>query len=300
MGSTPVRDATSLLEIIRREALDPAYAQARDGRGAPTDPETARAHHRRPKTVYVVTVALPLILLGVLIATAAAQARRSAPDQARERAALVERIETESTTVDAVHAEVEQLRAQVSAARDTQLRITSDGRAAAEELAELELASGAVPVTGPGLQIIVDDATPVDDAVPTDSSVASAAVNRVLDIDLQQLTNGLWSAGAEAIAINGARLTTTTAIRSAGDAIVVAFRPLRRPYTIEAIGDPQELEARFVDGPGGRWFRTLEDNYRIRFDVSGVSALRLPAASGVALIHASPVDPASGTEEGQP
>lgn len=300
MGSPPVRDATSLLEIIRREALEPAYAQARDSRGARTDPETARAHHRRPKTVYVVTVALPLILLGVLIATAATQARRSAPDQAKERAALVERIETESATVDAVHAEVEQLRAQVSAARDTQLRITADGRTAAEELAELELASGAVPVTGPGLKIIVDDATPADDAVPADSSVTSAAVNRVLDIDLQQLTNGLWAAGAEAIAINGERLTTTTTIRSAGDAIVVAFRPLRRPYTIEAIGDRQELEARFVDGPGGRWFRTLQDNYGIRFDVSGVSALRLPAASSVALIHALPVDPARGIEEGQP
>ncbi len=39
----------------------------------------------------------------------------------------------------------------------------------------------------------------------------------MLDGDLQKLVNGLWVAGAEAIAINGERLTTLTAIRQGGD-----------------------------------------------------------------------------------
>ena len=35
------------------------------------------------------------------------------------------------------------------------------------------------------------------------------------------LVNGLWQAGAEAISINGQRLTSTSAIRFAGQAILV-------------------------------------------------------------------------------
>ena len=75
--------------------------------------------------------------------------------------------------------------------------------------------------------------------------------DRVLDIDLQVLANGLWQAGAEAVSINGHRLSDLTAIRSAGDAITVDYRSLTRPYRVEAIGDPRTLQARFVESAGG-------------------------------------------------
>ena len=68
----------------------------------------------------------------------------------------------------------------------------------------------------------------------------------MLDIDLQILVNGLWESGAEAISINGHRLSNLTAIRGAGDAITVDYRSLTRPYQIEAIGDPRTLPASFA------------------------------------------------------
>ena len=52
---------------------------------------------------------------------------------------------------------------------------------------------------------------------------------RVLDRDLQVMVNALWAAGAEAIAINGQRLTARSAIRYAGEAILLDFRPLVPP-----------------------------------------------------------------------
>src|SRR5665811_2130426 len=54
--------------------------------------------------------------------------------------------------------------------------------------------SGALGVSGPGLVIELDDGEVTD---PEDDAA------RVQDIDLQIVTNGLWAAGAEAIAING-------------------------------------------------------------------------------------------------
>ena len=57
------------------------------------------------------------------------------------------------------------------------------------------------------------------------------------------MVNALWAAGAEAISINGQRLGPTTAIRFAGEAVLVDFRPVTNPYEISAIGDPDTLPA---------------------------------------------------------
>ena len=89
----------------------------------------------------------------------------------------------------------------------------------------LGLASGTLPVEGPGLVVRLDDAPP-DDAVEDPLRGGTPVDGRVQDRDLQDLVNGLWAAGAEAISINDVRLTALTAIRSAGDAVLVDFRLL--------------------------------------------------------------------------
>ena len=64
------------------------------------------------------------------------------------------------------------------------------------------------------------------------------------------LVNRLWIAGAEAIAIDGHRLTSLTAIRFAGEAITVDYVSLTPPYEVTAIGDPDTLPARLLETPG--------------------------------------------------
>ena len=103
----------------------------------------------------------------------------------------------------------------------------------------------------------------------------------MLDRDLQIIVNGLWAAGAEAIAINGERLTTLSAIRSAGQAILVDFRPLVPPYVVEAIGDPAHLQAGFATDMAGAYVQSLRDNYGIQVSVSSQKIVD-PAGGGVA------------------
>ena len=95
--------------------------------------------------------------------------------------------------------------------------------------------SGVVPVAGRGLRIELTDA-------PTDDPDTQDPTLRVQDVDLQVVVNGLWAAGAEAIAVNGHRLTSMTAIRSAGDAVLVDLVPLSSPYKVDAIGDPVAMQ----------------------------------------------------------
>lgn len=273
MAVLPARDAVTLLESISADAFDPAYTEAAGHRSAGPPP-------RRPTALRTAEIMIPIMVLGLLLATALAQTRRSVPDLAKERRALALRIEERTARTDALLKEVELLRSQVAAAQTSGLSISDAGREKARELSRLELAAGAVPVTGPGLRVVVDDGT----TSPGDQ--AQDGSERVLDTDLQRLVNGLWAAGAEAVSINGQRVIGTTAIRSAGLAITVGFRPVGRPYAMEAVGDPDEIEAKFVDGPGGRWFRTLQDNYGIVFRVSGERSLRIPAAGGLDVRYA--------------
>ncbi|MEU9842548.1 DUF881 domain-containing protein, partial [Actinomadura sp. NPDC048032] len=115
-----------------------------------------------------------------------------------------------------------------------------------------------------------------------------AADGRVYDQDLQVLVNGLWAAGARAIGVNGRRLTPTTAIRAAGEAILVDYRPLGAPYEVTAVGDPGRLRAAFAGSPADRRLAALRDRFGIRYGTRRSDEVRLPAAGAVRLRYAVP------------
>ena len=251
----------SLLDRVAADALDPDYARsAQEGRGV-----------GGPRSWVALVVVFALA--GLLLAAALVQVRRAAPDVAVARAGLLNEVASRTIETDALADEAASLRTEVGALREEQLDPSSAAR-----LQALELSAGGVAVAGPGVEVVLDDAA---DPQGDDPSLA-----RVLDRDLQIAVNGLWAAGAEAVAVNGQRLTSRSAIRAAGDAILVDYRPLTRPYTITAIGDPKTLEARFATGPSAESLRTLQSTYGLRFAVSGAGRLVLPAAALPALAYA--------------
>src|SRR2546423_344593 len=94
---------------------------------------------------------------------------------------------------------------------------------------------------------------------------------------------------ARAIAVNGQRLTARTAIRYAGQAILVDFRPLVPPYVVSAVGDPSGLQTRFAAGSAGEYLQALRDNYGVRAAIVSSANLELPGAGGFStrFVHAS-------------
>jgi uncharacterized protein YlxW (UPF0749 family) len=263
----------SLLSDLMNNSLDEGYARAAARRSGREEQAAARSRRRA-------ALLLGFALAGLVLASAAAHAREAAPSVAVERTALVERIRAQTERADALQGRLDRLRMDVDRARSSALDLTTAGSAARAQLDQLALVSGVVPVRGPGIKVVVDDASSGGRA---SSGSGGDGSGRVLDRDLQRLMNGLWAAGAEAVSVNGQRLTELTAIRSAGDAILVAYRPLSPPYEVSAVGDPKQLQIDFVDGPGGRWFRVLQDNYGIGFNVTRAEDLQLPAAAGVTL-----------------
>lgn len=285
----------SLLADISNGSLDAAYADRAASRARGPDPlddrpdiSGARALGRRAVGIVL------LVALGLLTGTAVAQVRQRAESSTGLRGELVEKVRERTAETDALVTEADRLRVDVDATRTEALGAGAAGQAAAERVADLALAAGSVPVVGPGIVVTVDDAPTDPDALPPARlRGGTSGPARVLDRDLQDVVNGVWAAGAEAVSVNGIRLTALTAIRSAGEAILVDFRPLSPPYEIEAIGDPGELEVGFLDGPSGRRFTTYTSLYGLRLDVERADELELAGSGEPDLRMATPA-PRSG------
>jgi len=259
-----------LTEIFERP-LDPGYAAAAARRAAGQGP-------RRSGRLLAVVAS---VAIGGLLAVAGVRAAAGAPAADRGRRELLARIDDSTTTTDALAARAARLRAEDAA---LQARLGGAGAAADTARADaLAVDVGAVAVRGPGLRVVLSDAA--QDATAAD---APAGSGRVVDRDLQTVVNGLWLAGAEAVAVNGQRLTSLSAIRAAGGALLVDYRPLTPPYALSAVGDPVALQTRLAAESAGRYLRALQDNYGIGVRVEAVDALQLPAASRLELRSAVP------------
>jgi uncharacterized protein YlxW (UPF0749 family) len=140
----------------------------------------------------------------------------------------------------------------------------------------LQIFSGLSSVKGEGIEIVINDAAKTDSLESSDIKLA-----RVYDSDIQLLVNALWASGAESIAINEGRLTSTSAIRSAGDAILVNYRPLLPPFVISAIGD-KDLKARLTKHPDYIDLEFVVKTYGLGFNVSENKEITM-IATGVAL-----------------
>jgi uncharacterized protein YlxW (UPF0749 family) len=271
---------TLLTEVMERP-LDPGYASAAARRR-----ERGEGAARSPRTLLTLGT---LLVIGLLLAAAALQARGQSTARLTERSQLVQEIQK----LDAAAAKLQQsnakLQEQIESERALRLQQQAQG-GLADRVSRLGVSTGAVAVVGPGLVLQVDDAEAVSDQSGVNDPRADTKADdgRVLDQDLQVLVNGLWAAGAEAVAINGQRLTALSAIRSAGLAILVDYRPLSPPYRISAIGDPDTLQTRFSDGAGGRDLQYLKDNFGIRASITSSKRLTLPASTGLDVRHAVP------------
>jgi uncharacterized protein YlxW (UPF0749 family) len=271
---------TLITEVMERP-LDPGYAAAAERRRSRGEP--AAGSSRSPLTLVTVAV------VGVLLAAAALQTRGQSTARLTERAQLVQEIQKQDAAASRLQDNNAKVQQQIESERSLRLQQQSQG-GLAQQVTRLGVVTGAVAVVGPGLVLDVNDAESVDDqsGVSDPRTDTQSDDGRVLDQDLQVLVNGLWAAGAEAVAINGQRLTALSAIRSAGLAILVDYRPLSPPYRISAIGDPGTLQARFSDGAGGRDLQYLKDNFGIRASITTSDRLSLPASSGLDVRHAVP------------
>ncbi|MDO5494134.1 MAG: DUF881 domain-containing protein [bacterium] len=160
--------------------------------------------------------------------------------------------------------QISELNSQIAEQQDLLAPVPQDE---VDYLRLLGAAVGSMPVEGAGVVIELDDSAVTD------------PVGRVRDFDLQVVTNALWSLGAEAIAINGERLSGTSALRTAGQAILVNLVPLTPPYRIEVIGNPTDLQVGLSRTRASGHLAMLRDNYGVAVAITLADELSLAGGS---------------------
>lgn len=277
----------TLLTTMMERPLDPGYQEAAARRAAAGLPPATST-----RTVLVIVLA---ILTGFLFAVAAQSLRPKPTAAAALKKELVTRIEALQKHGSDQEAKVAVLGKQVRDFEALSLQ-QSGGPDLTATIKTLEVQAGAVPLKGPGLTLTLDDAASTEtDANAGTRPSGGFQQGRVTSGDLQIIVNGLWGAGAEAISINGHRLSSTAAIRFAGQAIVVDFRPLTRPYVITALGDSQGMQQLFEPSFAGLYLSQLTDQYKIRSVMAGSDSLTVPGDSAARLEVAQPVGPPVGS-----
>jgi uncharacterized protein YlxW (UPF0749 family) len=298
-GGGPRSMGASLLDQVLAETLDPAYAQAaarKAARAGDEAPAVARRGRRRGRIV----VALVLAVAGLLAAVTYDQAAAGEKGREQVRQALLGDIDHETAGADDLTAQLNRLRRQVNSTRDDALKATAVGQQALDALGSAEQGAGALPVRGPGLLVTLANAEPNADSDPVGGTTQQDPASLVRDSDLQLVVNALWAAGAEAISIDGQRLGPTSAIRFAGEAVLVDFHPVTNPYEVKVIGDPDTLSRQFLANPQVGTLAGFYESYGMRFDFAKENDLSLPAASPPELRSATAVPRGAATPDQQP
>ncbi|MCL2787098.1 MAG: DUF881 domain-containing protein [Micrococcales bacterium] len=241
----------------------------------------AQGRHRPTRRRAVVSVAAVTALAGLLFATNA----RLLWGKGHSASALEGLAREESRTIATL--------TDTQALLNSEINALVGAQPEAVVLAEdpvMGVATGQVPVAGPGVVVTLDDAVlPAAPSAPLDDYV-------VHQQDIEAVLNTLWGAEAQAVAVQGVRVSSMTSIRCVGNVVLVGGRVSSPPYVIEAVGDSHDLVKALEEGPALDAYREAAEAIGLGWSVRVLDNVHLTGSSGgsIGLRYVSALDPDRG------
>ena len=235
---------------------------------------SAIARRLRAIPSWQITLGVALLALGFLIAAQLAAEGPRVRYTSQERAPLVE-------TAIELQRQHDQLRDQIAALRKQIVTLEEQGQGTTElvralnrQLEEARIAAGLIPLTGTGLVLQLNDSSlPVPEG-------ADEAEYLVTARDIRTVIAELWLAGAEAISVNGERVTVSTGVLDIGHTILVNSAYLSPPYQVSAIGPTDMLEQLGVSEGWRDFIQTRRGGFGLDIAFAEPQAVDLPAFAG--------------------
>ncbi len=184
-------------------------------------------------------------------------------------AALIQR---QQKTAAELRTEVEQLRKELATASLGPDESEASSRSTA--LRSSRLAAGLIAVRGPGMRVELADSSLKDSP--------SGDVNDLVihSSDVQAVVNALWRSGAEAMAINGQRLVSTSAVLCVGNTLLLNGTVHSPPYVVSAVGaDRNKFGADFLVDR----LRRDAEAFGLTLSIRSLGTLNIPAYDGSAV-----------------
>ena len=145
------------------------------------------------------------------------------------------------------------------------------------------------PVSGPGVQITLSDAPPGQ--IPAGATPNDLVIHQQ---DIEDTMNALWSGGAEAMTVQGVRITSRTVIRCIGNVILVDGTSFSPPYVIQAIGDPATLRATVTANPRMVNYQAYVTKYGLGWDMQTKDSLSFAPATTPLTVNYATVEESNG------
>jgi uncharacterized protein YlxW (UPF0749 family) len=231
-----------------------------------------------------ITLSVALLVLGFLIAAQLAAEGPRVRYTTQERSPLVEAAVGLQDQQDALKARILELRGKIGTLEAQGPNSAASLKDLYTQLEQARIGAGLIALQGPGVVFKLEDA-----GQPGAGSDALVSAH-----DLRVLVEELWLGGAEAVAINGERITATTAILDIGGSILVNSAYLTAPYRVSAIG-PDDLYARLQGSSSFRGF--VVDRVQmvgLGLSVAELSEVDVPAFAGnVTVRFGHPVESAA-------
>lgn len=255
---------------------------------------TPLADRIRAVPSWQVTLGLALLALGFLIAAQLAAEGPRIRYTSQERSPLIETATRLQEEQAALKAQILDLRTRIQELEGKGGTSQAVVRQLNGELEQARIAAGLIPLTGTGIVLQLEDAAnPVPPAGNADDYLTSAE-------DVRTMVEELWLAGAEAVAVNGERIVTTSAIYDIGGTVLANGAFLTPPYQVTAIG-PDDLWSRVQASEGFTDFLVRRSEaYGIRVSLAQPEQVDVPAFAGSVTLRQARTVPASAAPSRPP
>lgn len=249
----PARVKMALLDLVTAQALEGEYQ-------AVADQGVTQPHHSRRRQIWV---SLSVAAMGFLIVVSLLQTTKDAEASELGRSTLISQLNEKRADLRETQSEVGGIQRAIAETDNEHGERLATLKRLQQRTSNLGTLSGYTPVTGPGVTAFVDN------------PAGATRTSQIRDSDLALLVDGFWNAGAEAIEINGQRLTALSAIRNVGATVTVQGQRLSPPYTVVVIGDNRALQANFSNSTSGlRWYDLVQAQ-GFSFEMDNAEGLRV-------------------------
>jgi uncharacterized protein YlxW (UPF0749 family) len=193
--------------------------------------------------------------------------------RAPERERLASLIRVEQDRSSGLRFTADDLRRQVAGFQKSH----GKGAGPSTALATMRERMGLVAAEGPGLVVTLDDSS--------DRESPSGNLNDLVihSQDVQAVANGLWGAGAEALAVNGQRVVPTSAVLCVGNTLLINGTVHSPPFRFTALG--ADLHSAFTGDPLVERFAEDADRFKLGFKVEERDRLNVPAYTGTSKVR---------------
>jgi uncharacterized protein YlxW (UPF0749 family) len=233
----------------------------------------------RPARVQVTTIVLVTFLMAAAVTAQLKASIVPGSNQVAREQALVNSAQALERDNQALRNQLAALNRQIKDLNDRLAQHSTQARSAADALKAQKNRSGITAVSGPGIAVQLNNGN--------DPHVAGDTKRdwEVKYVDIQDVVNVLWSAGAEAVSVNHQRVVPSSSFFVAGSDLLLNGVHLTAPYEVDAIGDGSRFNGSLSDGNNLQDLKTRSEQYQLKLTWQTQRNLQLPAYDGAVVVR---------------